>query len=116
MVFFFVNCFFFSPSRSTVRCETIIEELHTVTFHSLVCKSAQLFPSIRLHFETRSFGWSTVNFHRIKLIVLIFQQMSQYDSMPNEQFNYAHPDAGFVDASVLDEEVRLHGAVNKQLQ
>ena len=40
--------------------------------------------------------------------MLSIQSTSQYDSMLTEQFNYAHPDAGFVEASVLDEEFQVN--------
>lgn len=43
--------------------------------------------------------------------------VSQYDQLPAKvEFNYADPASGFVDASVLEEEVRVHGAVNKKTQ
>lgn len=42
---------------------------------------------------------------------------SNYSSMPDKvEFNYADPASGFVDASVLEEEVRVHGAVNRKSQ
>ena len=42
---------------------------------------------------------------------------SHYDQLPAKvEFNYADPAAGFVDASMLEEEVRMHGAVNKKSQ
>ena len=42
---------------------------------------------------------------------------SNYSSMPDKvEFNYADPAAGFVDASLLEEEVRVHGAVNRKSQ
>ena len=43
--------------------------------------------------------------------------VSQYDQLPAKvEFNYADPAAGFVDSSVLEEEVLVHGAVNKKSQ
>ena len=41
-------------------------------------------------------------------------QPSNYDELTNEEFDYAHFDANYVEESVLDKEARMFGAVNKK--